>query len=250
MNNLPEIIEHNGHKAVSARELYLALGFEERNWAHWYKKNITNSSFALENQDWAPFVFKTSGDNQEVTNARKYGNFSKDFALTLDFAKRLSMMARTQKGEEVRQYFLRCEQAIKSLIPDDDVIILKAVGILQQRTAQLEAKVIQQQQVLEKQQPKVEYVDQVLASATTITTTQIAKELGISAYALNKILNQRKVLFYASGTWVLYAQYQNRGYTRTRTHSYIDGSGALQTSMTTVWTEKGRMFIHNLMRNL
>lgn len=242
MDNLPEIKEQDGRRVVSARELYLALGFEDSNWAKWYHKNITKSPFAIQNQDWVVFVLSTKTPN---------GRPTRDFALSIDFAKRLSMMARTQKGEEVRQYFIRCEKVIQEIMPaNDDLIIQKAVGILQQRTATLEATVLQQQKTIEQQAPKVEYVETVLASESLITTTTIAKELGTSAYALNKFLYQQHIVYPHDGHWVLYAQYQSRGYTKTRTHSYVDGSGELRTSIQTVWTEKGRMFIHNKMKQI
>ena len=63
---------------------------------------------------------------------------------------------------------------------------------------------------------------------------------------LNKKLQDLKVQYKLSGQWVLYAKYQSKGYTDTRTHQYTDSQGASRTSMLTVWTEQGRKFIHSL----
>lgn len=104
-----------------------------------------------------------------------------------------------------------------------------------------------QQLELKKQAPKVEYYEMVLQSESTYNTNQIAKELGMSAITLNRKLHELKVQYKQGGTWLLYYPYQNKGYTKTETHTYTDSLGQTHTSMLTVWTEKGREFIHELM---
>lgn len=100
------------------------------------------------------------------------------------------------------------------------------------------------------QAPKVRYFDEVLHSSSTYTATQIAKELGMSARELNLRLKALGIQFRQSGTWLLTARYQKEGYTRTHTHSWQNRSGETGTAMHTVWTEKGRMFIHCLFSRL
>ncbi|MBN1183866.1 MAG: phage antirepressor KilAC domain-containing protein [Bacteroidales bacterium] len=78
-----------------------------------------------------------------------------------------------------------------------------------------------QTQVLIETAPKVEYYDEVLQAENTHTTTTIAKELGMSANALNQFLNKKKIIFYQDKHWVLYSKYQGLGYTKTRTHTLI-----------------------------
>ena len=99
---------------------------------------------------------------------------------------------------------------------------------------------------LKLQAPKVQYYDKVLQSQSTYTTTQIAKELGMTAGMLNKRLRWAGIQFRQSGQWLLKAPYQNQGYTATRTHVWESRTGETGTSMLTVWTEKGRLFIHYL----
>lgn len=96
------------------------------------------------------------------------------------------------------------------------------------------------------QAPKVSYYDKVLQSNSTYTTTQIAKELGMSAGVLNKRLKWSGIQFRQSGQWLLKAAYQDQGYTATRTHKWENRNGDTGTAMLTVWTEKGRLFIHYL----
>lgn len=95
-----------GSNVVSARELYEFLGLDKSQWKRWAVKNIEKNQFAFENTDWVGFDIMSSSNN---------GGLTKDYALSLDFSKRLSMMARTEKGEEARNYFLACEK--RSLKP-------------------------------------------------------------------------------------------------------------------------------------
>lgn len=103
-----------GSQVVSAKELYQFLGFELANWKRWAKKNIEQNTFAIENVDWFLLIIKTSSNN---------GIMSNDYALSLDFSKRLAMMARTEKGEQARQYFLDCERkATRVLSPAEQLL--------------------------------------------------------------------------------------------------------------------------------
>lgn len=110
----------------------------------------------------------------------------------------------------------------------------------------LEAKAQEQERVIKEQAPKVEYYDDVLNSTSTYTATQIAKEFGWGAETLNRKLKEKGVQYKQSGQWLLYAKYQDKGYTKTVTRQYTGTSGKIHTSQQTVWTEPGRQFIHSL----
>lgn len=103
-----------------------------------------------------------------------------------------------------------------------------------------------QERVIKEQAPKVEYHDTVLTSTSTYTVTQIAKEFGCGAETLNRKLRERGVQYKQSGQWLLYAKYQDKGYTKTITRQYTGATGQTHTSQLTVWTEAGRRFIHSL----
>ncbi len=100
---------------------------------------------------------------------------------------------------------------------------------------------------MEQQAPLVEYASNVLNSESTYTTTQIAKELGMSAQLLNRLLHAYGIQYRQSGQWMLYKMYEDKGYTKTRTHTYTKKDGRVQSMLTTVWTEAGRMFLHRTM---
>lgn len=136
--------------------------------------------------------------------------------------------------------------------PDDllnpDFIIKLATELKQERAKSelLQARSEAQQEQLKESAPKVQYFDEVLRADGLIPTTIIAKELGMSAIGLNKFLHEKRVQYWSSGTWVLYHEYQDKGYTGTKTATYTDSFGKIRTQINTCWTEKGRNFIHSL----
>lgn len=103
-----------------------------------------------------------------------------------------------------------------------------------------------QDKIMLEQAPLVEYAQNVLDSYDTFTSTQIAKELGMSAQALHKFLKDAGVMFKHGSQWFLYAKYQAKGYVKTREHTYQRKDGRTGLFLTTVWTEAGRMFVRRL----
>ena len=94
--------------------------------------------------------------------------------------------------------------------------------------------------------PTVEYAETILESSGTLTPTQIGADYGLSARELNSILHEKGIQYKSSGQWILYAKYKDRGYVDSRT-VYI-GNGDTRTQ--TLWTQKGRKFIHELLTEM
>jgi len=103
MNELINIKNENGKKAVSARELYLGLGLNKTQWSRWHPLNITENEYFKENTDWA-------GVRHDVE-----GNETMDFAISIDYAKHIAMMARTEKSHLYRNYFMECEKQVQAV---------------------------------------------------------------------------------------------------------------------------------------
>ena len=125
--------------------------------------------------------------------------------------------------------------------PLTDLEIVCLAFKIQQRTIE------EQHKLIEEMAPKAEYADEVLESVSCYTTTQIAKELGMTVYDLTRELIGRKVMYKQSGQYMLYAEYARKGYARSRTHLHRDSEGNVYTEMYLVWTEEGREFIHRLL---
>ena len=126
----------------------------------------------------------------------------------------------------------------------------------EERLKQLEADNQQKQATIELQEaeikkaaPKVDYYDKTLQSVNTQTTTQVAKSLGMDAHKLNRKLKEAGILYNQSGQWLLKQPYASWGLHATRTQTYTRSDGSTGTSTYTVWTEKGKRFIHALHDN-
>lgn len=236
MKELIKITEQNGKRAVSARELHRFLEVTER-FSNWFERQLQYGF--IESVDYQGCeVFNTLA-NQTLT----------DYALTIDTAKEISMLQRSEKGKQARRYFIECEKIAKNPVANLSKIDLAQMVIESEREKErLQIQNELQSEELQKQAPKVAYYEEVLQSQSTYNTNQIAKELGTSAITLNKKLRDLGVQYKQGGTWLLYHKYQNKGYTKTQTYPFVDSNGNTQTSMQTVWTEEGREFIHSLFK--
>ena len=237
MNELIKITEYKGNQAVSARDLHKFLEITER-FSSWFERMLQYGF--VENIDYQGCEFFNTLANQTLI----------DYALTLDCAKEISMIQRSKKGKEAREYFIECEKQLRSgkfALPTTYKEALQSLLIEVEAKERLQAQNELQAKELEKQAPKVAYYDEVLTSQSTYNANQIAKELGMSAITLNKKLHELKVQYKQGGQWLLYHPHQNKGYTKTVTYTYTDSKGETCTNSSTVWTEKGRAFIHSIL---
>ena len=97
--------------------------------------------------------------------------------------------------------------------------------------------------------PKATYYDLILQCKDLLSVTGIAKDYGMSAKAMNAMLHNLGVQFNQSGVWFLYAKYQHEGYTQTKTQNYNRPDGTQGSKVHTYWTQKGRLFIYNLLKS-
>ncbi len=130
-----------------------------------------------------------------------------------------------------------------------------AISVFQQLKAEKEEKQrlltvnYQQQQIIGELQPKANYVDTILNNKGLVTITQIAKDYGMSGNKMNKLLNTYGVQYKQSGQWLLYSKYHNMGYTHSKTIDITRSDGNPDIVMETKWTQKGRLFIYELLKD-
>ena len=130
--------------------------------------------------------------------------------------------------------------AVDDLLGNDEFLERAIVQLRAERAGRLAAE-----QALLEAAPKVSYYDIVLQSDSLLTTTEIAKDYGLSAKRMNQILHEQGVQFRQSGRWFLYANYAEQGYTQSKTHEYNEG----KTRTHMYWTQKGRLFVYDLLKN-
>ena len=105
-----------------------------------------------------------------------------------------------------------------------------------------------QQQQIGELQPKAEYHDLILQSKELVNITQIAKDYGMSAQEMNKTLKDLKIQYKQSGQWLLYKHYHDKGYTHSVTEKYFRKDGSVGVNMHTKWTQKGRLFLYDILK--
>ena len=119
--------------------------------------------------------------------------------------------------------------------------------VQEQNVLLMETNAVQAQQIRE-MQPKSSYYDVVLACKDLISITEIAKDYGWSAKKMNKWLKTQGVQFKQGDIWFLYQQYAEMGYTSTKTSIFHGTDGLPHSKVHTYWTQKGRLFIYQLMK--
>ena len=106
-----------------------------------------------------------------------------------------------------------------------------------------------QAQVIAEFEPRLSYLDTILSSTDTVTITQIAADYGMSAVAMNKLLNKLGIQHKVGGQWILYRKHMKQGYTKSHTSEITKPGGEMKVVMNTKWTQKGRLFLYNLLKD-
>ena len=168
-----------------------------------------------------------------------------------------------RNAEEILRATLKKKEMLleqqRKLIEEQDVEIRRLNGVVDEQVVNIARKgenIIHLEHQVDGLMPKAIYSDNVLDSVSCFTTTQVAKELGITAQELNRSLCALHIQYYQSGLYMLYAEYAHMGLakSRTRYNAFLDPNcdgrkekmGKAVTHTYLVWTEKGRKFIHDL----
>lgn len=140
--------------------------------------------------------------------------------------------------------------ATDELIANPDIAIAAFTALKEEREKRkaLETTVAVQSQQLAEAAPKVSYYDLILNCKDLISVSKIAKDYGMSAIKMNETLRDLGIQYRQGNVWLLYQKYASQGYTSTKTHEYIGSDGANHAKTATYWTQKGRLFIYNKLK--
>ena len=103
--------------------------------------------------------------------------------------------------------------------------------------------------VIQELQPKADYTDKMLANPGLETTSVIAKNYGYSTREFNKLLHGLGIQYKQGKTWLLYAKYQDKGYTHVEPYGYTNSEGIDKVRNTMKWTQKGQRFLYDFLES-
>ncbi|MFR7632054.1 MAG: phage antirepressor KilAC domain-containing protein [Streptococcus salivarius] len=235
MNELINVtLNENNEPIISARQLHKTLEVKTR-FSQWVEQNF---KMFKENEDFSSVV--------TTTQQNQYGGTKKlqDYAVTIRMAEHLAMMSKTNKGHEVREYFIQVEKDFNS----PEKIMARALLMADKKIKLLESQNENLLIELEEATKNADYLDLILQTKDSLTITQIAQDYGMSARKMNQLLKQERIQRIVNGQWVLYAKYIGKGYISSRTFDYVGKDGKPHSNMTTVWTQLGRRFIYDKLK--
>ena len=219
-----------GKQLVSARELHEFLEIKT-DFRKWFPR-MCEYGF-VENVDFTRAFQKcpTLGGIQTVA----------DYAISIDMAKELSMIQRTEKGKQARLYFIECEKKLKTQVPQLTEEQKLALLVFEGGFSAVEAskKMVELQtkpllETIETQKPKVEYVDKFMNGDGLFLISEIAKKVGITAVRANNILKENKIIYKNGRKYYLYAKTPKDWYGYQES---VGKDGAVYSQLK--WTSKG-----------
>lgn len=233
MEELMKVQVKNDRQLVSARDLYKGLGLKGR-FSRWFK---TNSELFTENEDFYKCTSSTVVNNGAVRELD-------DYLLTIEMAKQLAMMARTEKSKLYREYFLDLERKWNS----PEMVMHRALEFSNARIKQLKLENKNLSIQLEESNKKADYLDVILGTPDALAISQIAADYGYGAVSFNRLLHKVGIQHRVNGQWILYRAYMSKNYVTTKPFVYKDHKGNDRTSLSTYWTQAGRKLIYDVLK--
>jgi len=207
--------------------------------------NVTVALNRLDDDEKAKFNLGLSGGETNCIN--EPGLYSLVLGSRKPEAKAFKRWVTHEVLPSIRRHGL---YAMDELLDNPDLAINALVKLKEERERRkaLESENAQQKQLLAEFSPKASYYDLVLQTPDLMSATQIAKDFGKSARWLNKLLHEKGVQFKQRETWLLYQKHAEQGYTKSKTETYSGRDGTQHSRLHTYWTQKGRLFIYDLLK--
>lgn len=198
----------------------------------------------VDDEDKGVTKMDTPGGNQETIIINESGLYSLILSSKLEKAKEFKRWVTSVVLPSIRKNgMFVTDELLKN--PDFAIATFQKLKEEMMLRERVQEELAQKNQIIQELQPKATYYDLILQSESLVAISVIAKDYGMSARKMNDLLHKMKVQFKQGSTWLLYQKYSDKGYTQSKTHT-ID---AEQSKMHTYWTQKGRLFIYDLLKN-
>ena len=199
----------------------------------------------LDSDERGSVKLDTPGGKQDIAAINEYGLYS------------LVLSSRKPEAKEFKRWIthdvipaIRKTGSYSMVIPQTLPEALRAYADEVESHNATKAIVAQQEQQIAEFKPVKDYVDKILSSKSCLAITQIAADYGLSAQELNKILHEAGLQRKVGDQWILYKQHMAKGFTKSETFTFCRSDGRLDSKITTKWTQKGRLEIHNILSKL
>lgn len=223
--------DKQGNPLFCAKDVCDALGYDQA------RKAVQRH---VDEEDGTKHTILTNGGKQRAIFINESGLYALILSSKLESAKRFKHWVTSEVLPSIRKQggYLMLKQG-----ETDEQLMARALQLVK---TTLDTRNQQIALLL----PKAEYAEQVLTSVSCLTVTQIAKEMGMVAHELNTLLCELGIQYKQSGQYLLYAPYVRKGLAQNRTIEFYLNDGTLFTYTYLVWTERGRYFIHQLLKRI
>lgn len=225
-------VEIDGEPWLVGKDVAEALG---------YKNTRQAIATNVDEEDRGVHSVDTPSGVQEMTVINESGLYSLVLSSKLPTAKKFKRWVTSEVLPSIRR-------TGGYILPRDYPSALRALADSEERRMALEVENAQQRQMLAEYNPKVSYYDIVLQTPDVLPITTIAKDYGKSGRWMNQKLHELGVQYKQGKVWLLYQKYAEQGYTKTKTETYLDRDGAEHSTVHTYWTQKGRLFLYDLLK--
>jgi prophage antirepressor-like protein len=232
----------DGEPWFVGKDVAVVLGYTDT------KQAIRNH---VDDEDKLTRQIVVSDQNRNVIIINESGLYSLILSSKLPKAKEFKHWVTSEVLPSIRKHgAYMTDDVLRRAITEPDFLIQLATELKeeQEKRRALESTVAVQSQQITELQPKASYYDVVLNSKDLLSIGKIAKDFGKSAVWLNKWLHEQGVQYKQGEIWLLYQKYAEQGYTNTKTQTYNGSDGAVHTKVHTYWTQKGRLFIYDLLK--
>lgn len=234
MNNLINIKVENDQLLVSSLEV--AENFGKRH------KNVlqTIENLVAENSATKSLFYKATYENRGKQYPMLYMNRDGFSLLVMGFT--------GKKALEWKLKYINAFNEMEQKLNDPNYLAERLITYFKNKCNELILENNVQKQQIAELQPKATYYDVVLNCKELMSISKIAKDYGWSAQKMNKYLHEKGVQYKQSNVWLLYQDYAENGYTSTKTSHTTDRNGVEHAHINTQWTQKGRLFIYDLLK--
>ena len=236
-------LEINGEPWFVGKDVAEILAYNEPH------KAITRH---VDEEDRTKHPILSNGGMQESWLINESGLYSLILSSKLPTAKEFKRWVTSEVLPSIRKHgAYMTPETLEAAILNPDYLIQIATALKEEREKRklLETENAQQKQIIGELKPRADYTDRILSNKGLVTITQIAKDYGMSGRKMNKLLEDLHVQYKQSGQWLLYADYHDKGYTHSKTINITRKDGTPDVTMETKWTQKGRLFIYDLLKS-